>query len=137
MNSPAPQQARPVERPLSPFMIGPYYRPQLTSMLSIVHRLTGVGLSVGSVLLVGWLVALASGPWPYAAFSKHVAAWYGQVLLLGWSWSLLYHLCNGVRHLAWDLGYGYSMPAVYRSGYLMVAMSLLLTAAAWGVAYVL
>ena len=137
MNSPAPQQARPAERPLSPFMIGPYYRPQLTSMLSIVHRLTGVGLSVGSMLLVWWLVALAGGPWSYAAFSGHVAAWYGQLLLLGWSWALLYHLCNGVRHLVWDLGYGYSIPAVYRSGYVMVAMSFLLTAAAWGVAYVL
>lgn len=137
MSSPAPQETRPAGRPLSPFMIGPYYRPQLTSMLSIVHRLTGVGLSVGTVLLVGWLVALASGPWAYAAFATHVAAWYGQVLLLGWSWALLYHLCNGIRHLAWDLGYGYSIPAVYRSGYIMVACSLLLTAAAWGVAYVL
>jgi succinate dehydrogenase / fumarate reductase cytochrome b subunit len=133
MNSPAPK----VDRPLSPFMIGPYYRPQLTSMLSIVHRLTGVGLAVGSLLLVAWLVALAGGPWSYTAFSRHVAAWYGQVLLLGWSWALLYHLCNGVRHLCWDLGYGYSIPAVYRSGYVMVAASLLLTGAVWGVAYVL
>ena len=137
MSSPAPQETRPAGRPLSPFMIGPYYRPQLTSMLSIVHRLTGVGLSVGTVLLVGWLVALASGPWAYAAFATHVAAWYGQVLLLGWSWALLYHLCNGVRHLAWDLGYGYSIAAVYRSGYIMVATSLLLTLSAWGIAYVL
>ena len=133
MSTPAPK----VDRPLSPFMIGPYYRPQLTSMLSIVHRLTGVGLAVGSVLLVAWLVALAGGPWTYASFSKHVAAWYGQVLLLGWSWALLYHLCNGIRHLCWDLGYGYSIPVVYRSGYVMVAASLLLTGAAWGVAYVL
>ena len=132
MSSPAPK----VDRPLSPFMIGPYYRPQLTSMLSIVHRLTGVGLAVGSVLLVAWLVALAGGPWTYASFSKHVAAWYGQVLLLGWSWALLYHLCNGIRHLFWDLGYGYSIPVVYRSGYVMVAASLVLTGAAWGVAHV-
>ena len=141
MSSPAPQ-ARPAAgphpvRPLSPFMIGPYYKPQLTSMLSIVHRVTGVGLAVGSVLLAWWLVALAGGPWSYAAFAKHAGAWYGQLLMLGWSWALLYHLCNGVRHLVWDLGYGYSIPAVYRSGYIMVASSLLLTAAAWGVAYVL
>ena len=133
MSSPAPQ----VNRPLSPFMIGPYYKPQLTSMLSIVHRICGVGLSVGSVLLVAWFVSLANGPWSYAAFARHVDAWYGQVLLLGWSWALLYHLCNGVRHLAWDLGYGYSIAAVYRSGYIMVATSLLLTLSAWGVAYVL
>lgn len=133
MSSPAPR----INRPLSPFMIGPYYKPQLTSMLSIVHRICGVALSVGSVLLVGWLVALASGPWAYAAYAKHVDAWYGQILLLGWSWALLYHLCNGVRHLAWDLGYGYSIPIVYRSGYVMVAASFLLTAAVWGTAYVL
>lgn len=133
MSSPAPR----INRPLSPFMIGPYYRPQLTSMLSIVHRIAGVGLSVGSVLLVGWLVALARGPWAYAAYAKHVDAWYGQILLLGWSWALLYHLCNGIRHLAWDLGYGYSVPVLYRTGYVAVAASLILTASAWGVAYVL
>lgn len=133
MSSPTPRP----DRPLSPFMIGPYYKPQLTSMLSIVHRITGMGLSVGTLLLVGWLVALAGGPWAYNGYATHVAAWYGQLLLLGWSWALLYHLCNGVRHLAWDLGYGYSVPALYRSGYIMVACSLLLTLAAWGVAYVL
>ena len=133
MSSPAPQ----VNRPLSPFMIGPYYRPQLTSMLSIVHRICGVALSVGSVLLVAWLVAIAMGPAGYAAFARHLAAWYGQLLLLGWSWALLYHLCNGVRHLCWDLGWGYSVPVLYRTGYAVVAASLLLTGAAWGLAYVL
>jgi succinate dehydrogenase / fumarate reductase, cytochrome b subunit len=134
MGSPAPQEARPA-RPLSPFMIGPYYRPQLTSMLSIVHRMTGVGLSAGALLLVWWLTALAGGAWTYAAFAKHLTAWYGQLLLVSWSWSLLYHLCNGIRHLFWDLGYGYSIPVAYRSGYAVIAGSVLLTAAAWGIAY--
>jgi succinate dehydrogenase / fumarate reductase, cytochrome b subunit len=133
MSSPA----RELKRPLSPFMIGPYYKPQLTSMLSIVHRITGVGLSLGALLLVGWLVSLAGGPWTYASFSKHVAAWYGQVLLAGWTWSLMYHLCNGVRHLGWDLGYGYSIPVAYRTGYAVIVASLLMTGAIWGVAYVL
>jgi succinate dehydrogenase / fumarate reductase cytochrome b subunit len=133
MSSSAP----PPNRPLSPFMIGPYYRPQLTSMLSIIHRITGVGLSLGAVLLVGWLAALAGGPWAYAAFAGHLSAWYGQLLLLGWSWSLLYHLCNGIRHLVWDLGYGYEIKTAYLSGYLTVAASLLLTASVWGLAYVL
>ena len=137
MNSPAPQQARPAERPLSPFMLGQYYRFQLTSVLSLAHRVTGMGLSVGSFLLVAWLVALAGGPWSYATFGTHLHAWYGQILLLGWSWALLYHLCNGIRHLMWDLGYGFSIPAVYRSGYIVAAASLLLTVATWGVAYVL
>lgn len=135
MSSPAPQHTRPAGRPLSPFMLGQYYRFQLTSVLSLLHRLTGIGLSLGAVLLVGWLAALAGGPWSYDAFSKHLAAWYGQLLLLGWSWSLLYHLCNGIRHLVWDLGHGYSIPVAYRSGYAVVALSVLLTAAAWGVAY--
>ena len=132
MSSTTPQ----ANRPLSPFMIGPYYRAQLTSMLSIVHRITGVGLSLGTVLLVGWLIALASGPWAYAEFVGHLNAWYGQLLLLGWSWSLLYHLCNGVRHLFWDLGYGFELKTAYRSGYAVIALSLLLTAAVWVLAYV-
>ena len=123
------------ERPLSPFMLGPYYRFQLTSVLSFIHRLTGIGLSIGTVLLVGWLIALAGGPWPYDAFAKHLGAWYGQVLLMGWSWSLLYHLCNGIRHLFWDMGYGFDMKIAYRSGYAVVALSLLLTAAVWTLAY--
>ena len=131
MSSPAPK----VSRPLSPFMLGQYYRFQLTSVLSFLHRMTGIGLSLGAVLLVWWLGALASGPWAYAAFSTHLTAWYGQLLLLGWSWSLLYHLCNGIRHLVWDLGHGYSLPVAYRSGYAVVALSLLLTGAAWGIAY--
>lgn len=137
MSSPSPKAPLTAGRPLSPFMLGQYYRFQLTSVLSLMHRVTGVGLSVGSVLLVAWLVSLAGGPWSYAAFGKHLGAWYGQILLLGWSWALLYHLCNGIRHLVWDLGYGFSIPAVYRGGYLVAAASLLLTAAAWGVAYVL
>jgi succinate dehydrogenase / fumarate reductase cytochrome b subunit len=137
MSSPAPQAKPELGRPLSPFMLGQYYRFQLTSVLSFLHRLTGIGLSLGAVLLVWWLAALASGPWAYAVFSKHLLAWYGQLLLLGWSWSLLYHLCNGIRHLVWDLGHGYSIPVAYRSGYAVVAASVLLTGAAWGVAYVL
>jgi len=136
MSSPAPQARPGINRPLSPFMLGQYYRFQLTSILSLMHRVTGVGLSVGTVLFACWLVALAGGPWSYAGFATHLTAWYGQVLQFGWSWALLYHLCNGVRHLAWDLGYGYSIPAVYRSGYAVAALSVLLTAAAWGIAYV-
>lgn len=134
MSNPAPQARKP--RPLSPFMIGPYYKPQLTSMLSILHRITGVGLSMGAVLLVAWAIAIAGGPWTYASFAGHLGAWYGQLLLAGWSWSLFYHLCNGVRHLGWDLGYGYSIPVAYRTGYAVVAVSFVLTAAAWGLAHV-
>jgi succinate dehydrogenase / fumarate reductase cytochrome b subunit len=116
-------------------MIGPYYKPQLTSMLSITHRVTGMGLSFGTLLLAGWLMALASGPDAYAAYSKHVLAWYGQLLLLGWSWALLYHLCNGIRHLFWDVGKGFDIPTAYKTGYAVVAVSGLLTVAVWAIAY--
>jgi succinate dehydrogenase / fumarate reductase cytochrome b subunit len=116
-------------------MIGPYYRPQLTSMLSILHRATGVALSLGSVLLVGWLVAAASGPEAYDCARRMIGAWYGQLLLLGWTYALFYHLCNGIRHLVWDAGYGFDLKTVYRGGWLMVAASVLLTAGAWALAY--
>jgi succinate dehydrogenase / fumarate reductase cytochrome b subunit len=122
------------KRPLSPFMIGPYYRTQLTSMLSILHRATGVFLSFGSALLAGWLVAAASGPDAYECAHRALTSMFGQLALLAWSYALFYHLCNGIRHLVWDAGYGFTMNAVYRGGYLMVAASLLLTAAAWTLA---
>lgn len=122
-------------RPLSPFMIGPYYKPQLTSMLSITHRATGVGLSAGTLLLAGWLIALASGPVAFARYSTHVSAWYGQLLLLGWSWAFLYHLCNGIRHLFWDIGRGFDVARAYQTGYAVIAVSGVLTVAVWAVAY--
>lgn len=124
------------QRPLSPFMLGQYYRFQLTSALSFVHRMTGVGLSIGTLLLAGWLVALAAGPEAYAMFARHLTAWYGQVLLFGWSWSLLYHLCNGIRHLFWDVGKGFEIGTAYKSGYAVLVVSTLLTIAAWALAYV-
>lgn len=123
--------AKTPQRPLSPFMIGPYYRPQLTSMLSITHRITGVINVVGALGLVGWLLAIAAGPQAHAAFMGHAGAWYGLLLLFGWSWTLSYHLCNGLRHLYWDTGRGFDLPTVYRTGYAAIAGSLLLTAVAW------
>ncbi len=122
-------------RPLSPFMLGPYYRFQWTSVLSFAHRLTGLGLTLGTLLLALWLVAIASGASTYAQVSTHVQAWYGQVLLFAWTWALTYHLGNGIRHLFWDIGRGFELKTAERSGYLVVAASLLLTAAAWGLAY--
>ncbi|WP_240433449.1 succinate dehydrogenase, cytochrome b556 subunit [Solimonas sp. K1W22B-7] len=124
-------------RPLSPFMLGQYYRFQWTSLLSIIHRVTGVGLSVGTLLVAAWLIALAMGPETYRQFAVHLTAWYGQVLLFGWSWALMYHLGNGIRHLFWDIGWGFDLKTAARSGYAVVAASLLLTVAAWAVAYFL
>lgn len=122
------------KRPLSPFMLGQYYRFQWTSLLSFAHRITGMGLSLGAFLLGGWLIALASGPELYARVAPHLTAWYGQTLLFAWSWALLYHLCNGIRHLFWDAGMGFELKTAERSGYAVVVVSLLLTGACWALA---
>ena len=110
--------------PLAPFM---QYRPQLTSVLSIMHRITGVILSAGAILLSCWLVSIAAGEQIYAAVTLHLAAWYGQVLIIGFAFALYYHLCNGVRHLLWDLGLGLELTTTYRSGYAVVIAAVLLT----------
>jgi succinate dehydrogenase / fumarate reductase cytochrome b subunit len=122
-------------RPLSPFMLGSYYRFQWSSVLSFGHRLTGLALSFGTLLIAAGLVALAGGPTWFALFHQHAAAWYGQVLLALWSWALLYHLCNGIRHLFWDLGKGFELKAAEASGYAVVIVSLMLTVACWALAY--
>ena len=112
------------QTPLSPFL---QYRPQLTSVLSITHRITGVFLSAGAVLLSCWLVSIAAGEEAYAAVSRHLAAWYGQALIIGFVFALYYHLCNGIRHLLWDLGLGLELTTTYRSGYAVVIATVLLT----------
>lgn len=117
------------DRPLSPdFQI---YRPQLTSVLSITHRLTGVSLSVGSTFLVYWLIAAAAGPQVYSSLQGFLASWLGLALLLVWTFSLFFHLCNGIRHLFWDAGYGFDLRTIYVSGWAVVAISMILTLTAW------
>ena len=116
-------------RPVSPHL--QIYRPQLTSVLSIVHRGTGIVLAAGTLFLVYWLNALAAGAGAFDQLRHLMGAWYGQVILLGFSFSLFYHLCNGVRHLFWDAGLGFELETAYRSGKAVVAVSLLLTAATW------
>jgi succinate dehydrogenase / fumarate reductase cytochrome b subunit len=112
-------------RPLSPHL--QVYRPQLTSVLSISHRATGVALAVGTLVLVWWLLAAAIGPSAYAAVQGFMGSWLGILLLIGWAYSLFYHLCNGIRHLAWDTGYGLDLPTTYASGWAVVAVSAGLT----------
>ena len=136
MSTPATSKTTP-QRPLSPFMIGPYYKPQMTSMLSITHRLTGLGLTFGALLLVAWLVCLASGPECYAMIAPHLAAWYGKAVLVAFTWALLYHFCNGIRHLMWDVGKGLDMPTAEKTGYAVIVASIALTAAVWAVAVAL
>ena len=116
-------------RPLSPHL--QIYRWQLTSVLSILHRASGVWLSVGAILLVWWLGAAADGPESYAAFAHFMGSWFGLLLLFGWTVSLFYHLCNGIRHLWWDTGRGLELSSVYASGWSVVAATAALTIVAW------
>ncbi|WP_028080733.1 succinate dehydrogenase, cytochrome b556 subunit [Solimonas soli] len=123
-------------RPLSPFMLGQYYRFQWTSLLSFGHRITGIGLTFGTALVALWLIALASGVDTYGAVAPHLKAWYGQALMFAWTWALMYHLCNGIRHLFWDIGVGFELKTAQRSGTFVVLGSIVLTVAAWAVAYI-
>ncbi|HXP30299.1 MAG TPA: succinate dehydrogenase, cytochrome b556 subunit [Stellaceae bacterium] len=119
----------PADRPLSPHL--QIYKPQLTSLLSITHRATGLAVSVGTVLLLWWLIAAAAGDAAYATTQAFWGSWIGILLLLGWSYSLFYHLCNGIRHLAWDTGHGFDIATTYRSGWTVVGASVVLTLVAW------
>jgi len=119
----------PANRPLSPHL--QIYKPQLTSVLSITHRLTGVVLSIGSLFLVWWLVAAASSGHAYAAAQSFWGSWIGILLLVGWTFSLFFHLANGIRHLVWDAGYGFALREAYLSGLAVLAASAALTIIAW------
>lgn len=115
------------QRPLSPHL--QIYRPQLTSVLSITHRGTGIVLALGLLLVPYWLLGIAAGPDTYARLLAHFDAWYGRLFLLGVLFSVYYHLCNGLRHLGWDLGRGLDIGTTYRTGYAVVCASALLTLA--------
>lgn len=118
-----------VQRPLSPHL--QVYKWQLTSVLSILHRATGLALAVGTIFLVWWLMAAATGPTAFRVAQDFWGSWIGMLLLLGWSWSLFYHLCNGIRHLFWDTGHGFELTTTYASGWTVVAASFALTIIAW------
>jgi succinate dehydrogenase / fumarate reductase, cytochrome b subunit len=117
------------KRPLSPFMIGPYYRPQLTSVLSIIHRGTGVFLVLGAVLLVAMLTAAAAGPEAFSVATRCAYSLPGKALALATVAALAYHFFNGIRHLLWDIGWGYELPRTYVTGYLVIALTLVSTLA--------
>ena len=120
-------------RPLSPHL--QIYRPQLTSVLSILHRLTGIALAAGTLLLVWWLVAVAAGPAAFETVQGFIGSWFGRALLLGWSYALFYHLANGIRHLVWDAGWGFELKTVYLTGWTVIGASVALTLLAWMLGY--
>ncbi len=116
-------------RPTSPYL--QIYRWPLSMALSILHRATGIALAVGTLLLVALLLALANGPESYARVRDFSGSWFGLILLFGWSWALCFHLCNGIRHLFWDVGYGYSIQRARASGVAVVVVSIIFTALIW------
>jgi succinate dehydrogenase / fumarate reductase cytochrome b subunit len=116
-------------RPVSPNI--QIYRPQLTSVLSIANRISGAVLSACAVVLVIWLLAAAAGPRPYDAVQAVIASWIGQIVLFVCTFAFFLHLCGGIRHLVWDTVHGFELRSIYASGWAVVAVSLLLTLAAW------
>ena len=116
-------------RPLSPHLT--VYRPQITSMLSILHRVTGVGLTLGAILLVWWLLAAATSDEYFQFVDGLMTAWIGHLVLLGLTFSLAYHFCNGIRHLMWDMGYGFELEQVEQSGKIAVGAAAGLTVLIW------
>ena len=116
-----------VKRPLSPHL--QVYKPQLTSVLSITHRGTGVFLSLGALVLTYWLVSLAVSEKLFNSFHLHTTFWYGKLFLIGFVFSLYYHLANGIRHLFWDIGLGLEISTTYKSGYFTIFISTVLTLA--------
>ncbi len=121
------------QRPLSPHL--QIYKRQVQMMTSIVHRATGIALAVGSLLVVVGLMHLAAGEESFNHFREIIGSPIGMILLLGWTWALLYHLCNGIRHLIQDAGLGYEIPQFIRSSWLSIVGSIVLTVLVW--AYVL
>ena len=112
-------------RPLSPHLT--VYKPQITSVLSILHRITGAGLAVSTLLVVLWLASLAIGEATFKGFNNFLNNPFTTIVLVSSLWALWYHFCTGLRHLYWDMGYGYDLKSVTISGWVAVIFSFVLT----------
>lgn len=128
-----PQRPLASTRPLSPHMT--IYRWPVTMMTSITHRLTGVGLAVGAVILAWWLVSISNGPEGWESFHAVSDTPLGLLILFGLTWSLIYHFLNGVRHLAWDLGYGFDKRVSERNSVIIFALSIIAALAVFAAAW--
>lgn len=121
------------ERPLSPHL--QIYRWSVTMFSSIFHRLTGIALGLGALVIAWWLIAAAVGPDAYADFAAVAGHWFGRLVLFGFTVALVFHSLNGVRHLVWDSGYGFEKPNARASGWAVVVLTGVLTVAIWIAAY--
>ena len=120
-------------RPLSPHL--QIYRPMLTMMMSIVHRITGAGLYFGMVLLAWWLIAAASGPNAYTHVQGFMASWFGRLILFGYTWALIHHMLGGIRHLIWDTGRGLDRVSIEIIAWATLIGSITLTIFVWLLSY--
>jgi len=120
------------EPPLSPHL--QVYRLPMTALISISFRAAGSVLAVGAILFVLLLLAAADGPESYQIFQSHLSTWYGKLFLLGFSFALFFHLCHGIRHLFWDIGWGFELETVDFTNKLVIAGAVVLTAITWFIA---
>ena len=120
------------DRPLSPHL--QVYRPLINMMMSIVHRITGGALYVGTLLLAWWLAAAAFSPDQFAYINGVLGSWLGRLVLLGFTWAVLHHLIGGIRHLIWDTGHGFDLKWIDVLSWGTLVLSLALTALVWGAA---
>jgi succinate dehydrogenase / fumarate reductase, cytochrome b subunit len=116
-------------RPLSPHLS--VYRAQLTSVVSVMQRVTGAGLALGLAYFVLWIGAAAYGPDVYEWAIRFLTSWFGYLSLVGISVCFFFHLCNGIRHLVWDLGWGFDLPEVFAGAYLVLGGTVVFTVATW------
>ena len=112
-------------RPLSPHL--DIYQYQITWTVSIMHRITGVAMTLGLILIVAWLVAAAFSPELFSLIDGVLRSWIGMIIIFGSLWAFWFHFLNGIRHLFWDLGYGFNLSTVWRSGWVVVLGSIILT----------
>lgn len=129
MSEATTRRAAKVERPLSPHL--QIYRPLINMVMSIFHRITGVALYFGSLLLAMWLVAAASGPDAFQTVSSYFNTWPGWIVLAGYTWALVHHALGGIRHFIWDFGLGYSHETIDWLSWGTIAGSAAVTAALW------
>ena len=118
-----------VQRPLSPHL--QIYSPLINMVMSIVHRMTGVALYFGTLLLAWWLIAAATSPQYFDYVSSWFATWPGKIVMLGYTWALLHHMLGGIRHFIWDLGKGYDLQTIDLLSWGSLVLSLALTAVIW------
>ena len=128
-----PQSQATRERPLSPHLT--IYRWPVTMMTSITHRATGIALSVGALILAWWLVCISNGPEGWQSFHAIMDTIPGLIVLFGITWSLCYHFFSGLRHLAWDLGYGFQKQVAERNSVIVFALSFLAALAIFAIVW--